>query len=313
MSDAGGAPNPYAPGATVADTGPASERSPPSRAWAIVASWLSCPLFGGVGLLLLGRPRRAAAWTAATLGTFVIMLAGGAAGSARLFLVGGAVWLLLGLAPFVDTVIARPGTRRPPVHPLGIIIVTTVANLGIALAARVGLLEAFQLPSGSLAPTLLIGDHIFVSKIARRGQPGDVIVFEFPLDPSVSYVFRVVGVAGDTIALRDGLVAVNGRPLPQRRLPQPCVPPVAGCNVWEEVNQTRRYLVQREAISHDMEPVTVGPGQVFVMGDNRDNANDSRLWGTVPVTNIQGKAVFVYWSSDPRGGPRWKRVGLPIR
>jgi signal peptidase I len=315
MAEAGGAPNPYAPGEAVVGAAAVQQGQRPSRGWAIagsLAGFFTFQPFAGVGLFLLGRSRRAAVWTIATALLFVIAMVAGVAGSGRLWLAAFFVEVLVGLGAVVDTLVTAPGDRQPFTRPLAVVIVAAVAGLGLARAARAWLLESFIVPAGSGAPTLLVGDRILVSKRATRGEPGDMIVFEYPLDPSTDYVKRVVAVAGDAVGIRRGIVEVNGRPLPQRQLPRPCTPPVGpDCHVWEESSGTRRYTIQRW-LDEDREPMTVRPGHVFVLGDNRDSSRDSREWGTVPIENIKGKVLSVWWSNDPERGTRADRIGLPV-
>ena len=159
-------------------------------------------------------------------------------------------------------------------------------------------------------PTLLVGDHFFVAK-GPRAEPGDVIVFKYPADPEVDYVKRVVARGGDTIEIKDDVVFINGQELPQTRLTEPCPPPPAkfgpgsaSCVVFEERNGSRRYRVQHDGGPFSYGPTTVPAGHLFVMGDNRHNSNDSRVWGTVPGDLRQG-AGPVHLVVTP-----WRRAAL---
>jgi signal peptidase I len=142
----------------------------------------------------------------------------------------------------------------------------------LALIIRAFIVQAFYIPSGSMEPTLNVGDRILVSKfIYHFRQPvyGDVVVFKFPGDTSRDFIKRVVGLPGDVISVSEGKLHRNGKPI------------------------TEEYI--KERIYYDFGPVEVPPGNLFVMGDNRNNSNDSHEWGTLPRANLLGKALVVYW------------------
>lgn len=133
--------------------------------------------------------------------------------------------------------------------------------------------QAFYIPSGSMEPTLMIDDRILVGKfVYRLGSPhrGDVIVFRYPLNPSRDFVKRVIGLPGDRVRLRDGVVYVGAQALSEKS-----------------------YTIKPDFGNYG--PVTVPANQYFVLGDNRNNSEDSRFFGYVPRGNIIGKAVFIYW------------------
>lgn len=174
----------------------------------------------------------------------------------------------------------------------------------LALVIRSFVVQAFKIPSGSMIPTLLIGDHILVNKfvygvrlpyfgteIVPIGAPrrGDVVVFIYPQDEDKDFIKRVVGVAGDTIEVRDKRLYVNG---------------VAA-------DDPNAHFVDgpeaRNAPEHrdNYGPFTVPPRHIFVMGDNRDRSYDSRFWGPVSLDKVKGKAFLIYWSWD--GSSRWVR------
>ncbi|NOR41336.1 MAG: signal peptidase I [Gammaproteobacteria bacterium] len=202
------------------------------------------------------------------------------------------------------------------------------------LLLRSFLVEPFRIPSGSMMPTLLVGDFILVnkfsyglrlpvlnSKIIKIDEPerGDVVVFRYPKDPSVDYIKRVVGLPGDKIGYYNKVVYVNGKPAGQ-------VP--AGVYVGEGSGVSMSGASERREqlgdVQHDIlvMPRTpglegeyiVGDNEYFVMGDNRDNSNDSRYWGTVPEGNLVGKAfrIWMNWDSA-RGGIDWDRLGMKIQ
>jgi signal peptidase I len=179
----------------------------------------------------------------------------------------------------------------------------------LALFIRTFIVQAFKIPSGSMEDTLLVGDHILVSKfsygirmpfsnqtIVPIGNPqrGDIVVFRFPGDHKVDYIKRVVGVPGDVIEGRDKQVYVNGQPQNN---------PFA---VHKDAYINRQKYPPRDNFG----PLTVPPNSLFVMGDNRDNSNDSRFWGFVDYQELRGKAFMIYWSWDRDDfNVRWGRLG----
>jgi signal peptidase I len=173
-------------------------------------------------------------------------------------------------------------------------------------------LEAFKIPSASMLPTLQLGDYVLINKL-RYGlrvpgldrwlvryagpQPGDVIVFANAKDMSADYVKRVVAVAGELVEIRNKQLLVNGVP---REMPSAYF--------------AQRAHVQSTGPRDNFGPVRVPPGQVFVLGDNRDQSIDSRYWGFVDVNDVEGKALLVYWSVDSDDGSvRWERTGKLVR
>lgn len=218
-------------------------------------------------------------------------------------------------------------------------------SLGMAfvlfLIVRTFLVEAFQIPSGSMERTLLAGDFLFVNKavygaqipgldarLPAFGSParGDVIVFAYPRDPTLNYVKRVVGMPGDTVAMRAGHVIVNGHvlvePYAQRTDPQHDA--YDAQFAWQRdylaeraPDVRRRYRPSRDTWG----PLVVPPLRYFVLGDNRDNSADSRYWGFVERAAVKGRPLVVYFSYDrDTGDPlswltdiRWSRLGSLIR
>ncbi|HMK73632.1 MAG TPA: signal peptidase I [Myxococcaceae bacterium] len=222
------------------------------------------------------------------------------------------------------------GSAIPGYHRHGRVdFVTGLAKaLLVALIIRTVLIEPFKIPSGSMLPTLEIGDQIFVNKfiygvhvpyanwvpfpLVRKPQRGDVIVFNNPVDTSKDFIKRVVGLPGDEVELRNDVVFINGREQPRRLLADNSVswdqPPPAGewqtvrGELFEETLDARPHLVlQTRRGQGNFGPVRVPAGTVFVMGDNRDNSADSRLGlgvsagvEYVPYGYIKGKAMIVW-------------------
>jgi signal peptidase I len=187
----------------------------------------------------------------------------------------------------------------------------------LALFVRTFIVQAFKIPTGSMENNLLIGDHLLVNKFvfaptATRPENvllpvdpirrGDIIVFKFPEDPERDFIKRVIGLPGETVALRNKRVLINDKPLDEPYVHY-LIPP------GEESEFDTDVRVQYG-------PVTVPEGHYFMMGDNRDNSQDSRYWGFLPESYIKGKALFVYFSfgeepegaSGTIGGVRWGRV-----
>jgi signal peptidase I, bacterial type len=171
----------------------------------------------------------------------------------------------------------------------------------LALFVRTWVVQAFKIPTGSMENNLLIGDHLLVNKFIFGPTPlalgravlpvrlirrGDIVVFKYPDEPDRDFIKRVIGLPGETIELRNKKVFVNGRPLDEPYV-HFLTPP---SNDYQEVTS---YDV-RERFG----PVTVPADQYFVMGDNRDNSQDSRYWGFLPRGHVKGKALMIYWSYE---------------
>jgi signal peptidase I len=208
------------------------------------------------------------------------------------------------------------------------------------LLIRTFVVEAFKIPTGSMENTLLVGDFLLVNKAVYGAEVpftgvrlpaideprrGDVIVFEWPKDRSKNYVKRIVGVAGDTVEMRDGQVWLNGRRLDESYVIHTEPGTDRGS---EEFGWQRDWLVRRAAASsndhpsrNNWGPLIVPVKNFFVLGDNRDNSYDSRYWGFVPDSLVKGKPLFVYYSfardAEHRfpwvTNVRWQRLGSAIR
>jgi signal peptidase I len=287
---------------------------PGARRWWVLLFSLHAP---GAGLLVIGRWRRALAWVGAValVGTiFELVIV--SSHSARAF------WALAACALGFHALAAIDAWRaeRPPRLPSvpAVLIATFLLGCvfgGLAFGLRMTLLESFQMPSGGMYPTLHVGDHFLVSKRARPFEHGDVVVFDYPLDPSTPYLKRVVGLPGDVVQLNGGVLSINGRAVERHRLNEPCEG--AGdeaCSLWEESFEGRSWRVSQteSRASRDFDPKTVPPARYFVLGDNRDNSSDSRVWGTVPERLMKAKALFIWWSREG-DKVRWDRVNLPVR
>ena len=211
-----------------------------------------------------------------------------------------------------------------------------VIALGLALVIRTFFIQAYMIPSGSMEPTLLIGDHILVSKMAYglrtpdsifglavHGLPmgrylmrfgdihrGDVIVFVHPVERDKDLIKRVIGLPGDKVQIIDGRVWLNGKPMtdPHAHLEVP-----DGDRAQGIPRDNYGFTDGSGAI---VGPIVVPPGRLFVMGDNRDHSDDSRYWGFANQDDVEGRALAVYWSwdSDDSGllPIRWSRFGKSL-
>ncbi len=171
----------------------------------------------------------------------------------------------------------------------------------LALFIRTWVVQAFKIPTGSMEENLLVGDHLLVNKFAfsptmsemeRNFLPikpvrrGDVVVFKYPENPGRDFIKRVIGLPGETLEVRRTRVFINGEPIGESYIEELRLP--SGAPHGEFPLRLR----------DDYGPVTIPPGEYFVMGDNRDNSQDSRYWGFMPHSHLKGKALMVYWSYD---------------
>lgn len=201
------------------------------------------------------------------------------------------------------------------------------------LVLRSFLYEPFRIPSGSMMPTLLVGDFILVNKydyglrlpvlhtkITPGDKPkrGDVAVFRFPKNESLDYIKRIIALPGDHISYYNRRISVNGKQLPTKLLEtyqglgessdllinQGCDNVNANCKVFnEQMGEVSYTIMNNPDVRHPFRgEFFVPPGHYFVMGDNRDHSNDSRFWGFVPEENLVGKAVMIWMHWDWRGG-----------
>jgi signal peptidase I len=202
-----------------------------------------------------------------------------------------------------DAVVASPVPRaKSPVREyaeaLGVALL-------LALVIRTFVVQAFKIPSGSMLPTLQIGDHILVNKFIygprlevpltqwslgqlpgfREPRAGDVVVFIYPKERDKDFIKRIVAVAGQTVEVHGATVLIDGK----------------------QVEDAHAHYEKRDHV--DFGPYTVPAGHVFVMGDNRDESYDSRFWGPVPVQDIKGLAMVIYWSWGGERWVRWDRLG----
>jgi len=182
----------------------------------------------------------------------------------------------------------------------------------LALFIRTFFVQAYKIPSGSMIPTLLVGDYLLVNKLSfgirnpikddfiyqwSMPKRQEIVVFTYPEDKNLDFIKRVIGLPGDTVEIINKQVFVNGKPLKE-----------------PYVQFTDKEIYPREISPRDnFGPVKVPPGYLFVLGDNRDQSYDSRFWGFVPIHSLKGKALIIYFSWDSeKGRIRFNRIGKLI-
>jgi len=197
----------------------------------------------------------------------------------------------------------------------------------IVLLIRSFIIQPFRVPTGSLEPTIMPGDFVAVSqfayglrlpvlhtKIVNIGEPklGDIVVFRYPVNPKIDFIKRVIGVPGDHVVYKNKVLYINGKEMKQTLVKRgEDVEP--GNNIPSKVMMENLNGVKHEILIHDRGgemanfDFTVPKGYYFMMGDNRDNSADSRVWGLVPEKNIIGKAFIIWFSWN--GGVNWSRIG----
>lgn len=300
--------------------------SPPppngGRGLPLVAALATLCFSAALGCVAVRRWRRAAFWLLTDWLWVGIMIGGVHRGHPRAMWVGLCGFFLWRIPAAIDAFrVARAAREQARWQTLIVAwVVLGIAGLGGWRGSRQFFAESFTLPAAGMSPTLRIGDHIMVDKRARRPDRGDVVVFESPLDRSTDYVKRVVALGGDTVEVVKGTLIVNGKEVTRERVQNGCpdgAAPDEGvpCVIWEETVGDRRYQVGMDPVTgpRDLERRVVPPGTVFVLGDNRDNSSDSRVWGPVPLENLKGTVRFIYWSMEPDGRARWDRVNLIVR
>lgn len=305
----------------------------PSRG---IAALLAFLLPAGAAHAYLGVSRRGAVWFAVcTFAPLVIGLLvaplGSSVGYGAAFVLLMASFAIRWIGPLADVLsLRRSRFASPQWVAMGLFIGGGLfAAIAVAIVVRITLLEAFKIPSAGMAPTLLVGDHIFADKLVyRRRMPkrGEVMVFRFPEHPEQDFVKRVIALPGDTLEARGGHPVINGWEVPSCRV-----------GPWEYADFDDRSVHHRgdvfveflgdapyltfydasvSAFLDSQGPFHANPGEVWVMGDNRNNSHDSRMWfggqgGGVPRDLFRGKAIFI-WMSVGSEDVDWSRVDSPV-
>jgi signal peptidase I len=283
-----------------------------------------------LGHAFIGRPVRGALWLCAPLVLFALfMIVAREPSTATVFAVLGAV-VFVGYAGAIVDVALIPA-RRHLATSVAAVVAFAVAPILlaplVAVLLRVFVLEAFKVPSGAMIPTIAVGDHLFVDKaVYRRRAPrrGEVFVFQYPEHPEQDFIKRAIAVAGDKLEARDGHPVINGWEVPS------CF--VGSYRYTDSVEQTSHegelfvefleaeaYLVLFDKSAPATEyqgPYRAGPGETWVMGDNRNNSHDSRVWfggqgGGVPATNVKGRAGLI-WLSPSASHQGVDLTGAPV-
>jgi signal peptidase I len=192
---------------------------------------------------------------------------------------------------------------------------SVVVAVILALFIRTFAVQAFKIPTGSMETNLLIGDHLLVNKLVyspslaplesgllgkKRIQRGHIVVFKFPEDPSRDFIKRVIGLPGETVEIRDRQVFIDGKPIDE---------PYAHFLEPPLRHDDPEYGLRGESIRDNWGPQVVPEGQLFVMGDNRDNSRDSRAWGFLPVDQVKGRALLVYWAHHKASKEEYQGTG----
>lgn len=211
---------------------------------------------------------------------------------------------------------------------------TLVIAVVFALFVRSYVVTAYKVPTGSMQPTLKPGDFIFSSRMSYGFQVpftskkvdvsfperGDLVVFSYSRLPAIPYVKRVIGLPGDRVQVKNGRVILNEEPLQYEKIEGDTKdnPNSELFDIFTEKthNLSWRVIFQKQIEDKDFGPIVVPPGEVFILGDNRDASDDSRYWGTVPMEQIVGKVVFIWlsldwqekWGGDRYPTVRWNRV-----
>ena len=205
----------------------------------------------------------------------------------------------------------------------------------IVFVLRSFIVEPFRIPSGSMLPSLHVGDFILVNKYSygirlpiinkklfsvESPKRGDVMVFRYPVDPKLNFIKRVIGLPGDVLSYKDKKLSINGQPIEMESNGRYAYQQIklkgrSAAQFSETIDDSaHQILLDDSRASRDLEQVVVPAGHYFVMGDNRDHSNDSRYWRFVPESNVVGHAFFIWfsWKSLSGGGVEWSRIGNVI-
>lgn len=212
-------------------------------------------------------------------------------------------------------------------------LIVLIAAVALALVVRGSLLTAYKVPTGSMQPSLKPGDFIFVFRPAygfkiplsstvlgaHLPERGDLVVFSYPNQPQINYVKRIVGIPGDRVEVRKGRLILNDQALQYEKNDEKSDNPNSQIfEVFTEKTENRQHqvILLKESSAQNFGPLVVPPGEIFLLGDNRDASDDSRYWGTVPSSQIEGQVLFIWlsldwqnkWGGDNYPRVRWERI-----
>jgi signal peptidase I len=239
----------------------------------------------------------------------------------------------------------KSSTPRPKAEAVKIILREYMESLlvavAVALLLRFFVISAYKIPTGSMIPTLKVGDFIFAYKLPyglpipfsggdRWAQTlpkrGDVVVFRYPGNENVNYVKRVVGLPGDRIAIKNKKLFINDAEAEYVPVQDDVIKDLPGKEYYSAFREsfsgsTHLVIKSRSNEADFFGPVIVAPGHIFVLGDNRDSSDDSRYWGTVPLKNLEGRVTTVWmsfdwlnrWGDERYPSVRWDRVFMSVR
>ena len=308
---------------TYADVGPV--REPKKRHWWVA---LILMVLGGAGYFYVGRPKRYVLYFLITA-LFTASIYHGLWGRLAdpvVCLSVTAVSILVTLGFWADGVrlaVGQPdyelrGYNRWWIYALCLVAMMVVSSVDDISFGKIQLgARSFSIPAGSMAPAMLVGDIVIADTRAYQSadpQRGDVVIFRLPKDPSIDYTKRVIGLPGERVQMVDGIVQINGAPVPQQSVDGVKSPEEGAVTRYTEtlpggISHTTQHLVSNAPGDNTQEYV-VPEGHYFVLGDNRDNSSDSRFHagvGFVPRENIYARVGGVIWSKD------WSRMGLRVK
>jgi signal peptidase I len=281
-------PSPYEPPAPPPEPPP----SPPSRIPALGVGVVFGP---GAGHFLVGLPRRGVVFALSSMAMVVLSAVAVARAPSTATVALFAAPVLIHIGSLIDlAIVPKERLSRVRLAAIGQILALLVAGVFLRNGVRNHAVEMFQLPSGSMLPTLAVGDHFFVSKLAPAPVRGDVVTFPNPENEGQSFVKRVIGVAGDKISQQAGVLSVNGEPVRRCAIGKL---PDGGMLVLERLGDHTYLVRDDQSMPQEERSWTVAQSEVFVIGDNRANSHDSRTWfagegGGVKLDKVIGRATF---------------------
>ncbi len=206
-------------------------------------------------------------------------------------------------------------------------------TLAVGLALRIFVIAPYKIPTSTMTPALLAGDYVFVFKlpfgatlpfVGKVGETkslkrGDIVLFSYSRDPNTKFIKRVLGLPGDRIEYKDRTIILNGEVLDYKLLDSSEFPMVKSAEALDFYNEGHvdgtQYTViyNKDQRPDELGPIVVPQGEVFLLGDHRDNSDDSRYWGMVPKSNLDGKAILIWYSVNPEATSiRWNRILTPL-